>query len=342
MSISSTVVEELKRIAYLLERRLAPSYRVEAFRRAARALEGQDIGQLAKRNQLRSVRGVGATIEAVVLETLTEGESKYRRKLEDEAGEFIESPLRAALKGDLHVHTNWSDGGAEMIEMVEAAIALGHEYVAITDHSPSLRIARGLSIERLEQQFLLVEEVQRQVGERIRILTGSETDILLDGSLDWPEEYLARLDIVVGSIHNKLRLPAEETTARLLTVMENPYLDVLGHPTGKMSGVERSTYDHAAVFAAAAKNGVALEINCTPARLDLKPEYVRLAASLGCRFSIDTDAHAPGQLEWQGYGVLIAEEVGLAEEQIINTRPADDLLELRGRPARISQGLQGC
>ncbi|HET9200977.1 MAG TPA: PHP domain-containing protein [Dehalococcoidia bacterium] len=333
MAADRTVVDELKAIAYLLERRLAPSYRVEAFRRAARSLEGEDVAALASRGQLRSLRGVGSTIESVVLETLKDGKSAYRAKLEEEVGDEVASPLRAALKGDLHVHTNWSDGGAEMIDMVEAAIALGHEYVAITDHSPSLRIARGLSIERLEQQFKLVEDVQRQVGDQIRILRGSETDILLDGSLDWPEEHLEQLDIVVGSIHNKLRLPAEETTARLLVAMENPYLDVLGHPTGKMSGVERSTYDHAGVFAAAAANGVALEINCTPARLDLKPEYVRLAASLGCRFSIDTDAHAPGQLEWQGYGVLIAEEAELSPKQIINTFAADDLLESRGRPS---------
>jgi putative hydrolase len=330
---SRAVVDELKAIAYLLERRLAPSYRVEAFRRAARTLEGQDVAALARRGQLRSLRGVGGTIESVVLETLKEGKSGYRARLEEQAEDEIDSPLRAALKGDLHVHTNWSDGGAEMIEMVEAAIALGHEYVAITDHSPSLRIARGLSIERLEQQFLLIESVQEQVGDRIRILKGSETDILLDGTLDWPEDYLKRLDIVIGSIHNKLRLPSEETTARLLTAMENPYLDVLGHPTGKMSGVERSTYDHATVFAAAAANGVALEINCTPARLDLKPEYVRLAAGLGCRFSVDTDAHAPGQLEWQGYGVLIAEEAELTPEQVVNTLPAEELLESRGRPS---------
>lgn len=342
MSNDSNVVEELRRIAYLLERRLAPSYRVEAFRRAAQSLSKEDIAMLARRNQLRSIRGIGATIEAVIIETLADGKSKYREKLEEEAGATVESPLRAALKGDLHVHTNWSDGGAEMIEMVEAAIALGHEYVAITDHSPSLRIAKGLSIERLEQQFRLVEDVQRQVNGRIRILTGSETDILIDGSLDWPEEYLARLDIVVGSIHNKLRLPPEETTARLLTVLENPYLDVLGHPTGKMSGVERSTYQHEAVFAAAAANGVALEINCSPARLDLKPEYVRLAAGLGCRFSIDTDAHAPGQLEWQGYGVQIAEEAGLEPGQVINTFAADDLLESRARPGQPSASPQSC
>jgi putative hydrolase len=217
VTVSTDVVDELKAIAYLLERRLAPSYRVEAFRRAAQSLDGLDVAELVRRGQLRSLRGVGSTIESVVLETLKDGKSGYRAKLEEEADEEIGSPLRAALKGDLHVHTNWSDGGAEMIDMVEAAIALGHEYVAITDHSPSLRIARGLSPERLEQQFVLVEDVQRQVGKRIRILTGSETDILLDGSLDWPEEYLQRLDIVVGSIHNKLRLPPEETTARLIT-----------------------------------------------------------------------------------------------------------------------------
>ncbi|MEX2236514.1 MAG: PHP domain-containing protein [Dehalococcoidia bacterium] len=329
---NTRVIEELRRIAHLLERKLAPSYRVEAFRRAVAALAVVDIEGLARTNQLRSLRGVGEKIEAVVLEALKDGQSTYRLKLEDELGEQADSSLRMALKGDLHVHTNWSDGGATMLEMVEGAIAQGHQYVAITDHSPSLKIARGLSIERLEEQFKLVEDVQRQVGDRIRILTGSETDILLDGSLDWPEDYLRRLDIVVGSVHNKLRIPPEEMTPRLIEVMQNPYLDILGHPTGRMSGVVRSNYDHELVFAAAARFGVALEINCSPARLDLQPHHVVTASALGCRFSIDTDSHAVGQLDWQGYGVLIAEEAGIGAEQIINTYPVEELLTQRERP----------
>jgi putative hydrolase len=326
------VLAELRRIGYLLERKMAPSYRAEAFRRGAAALSKVDIEDAARRNTLRSIPGVGEKIESIVLEVLKDGSSQYLAKLEEELGPDADSLLLDAIKGDLHVHTNWSDGGAEMIEMVEAAIALDHEYVAITDHSPSLRIARGLSIERLEAQWKLIDDVQRQVGNRIKILRGSETDILLDGSLDWPEEYLQQLDIVVGSVHNKLRIPPEEMTPRLLTVLQNPYLDVLGHPTGKMSGVERSTYDHPTVFAAAAKHGVALEINCTPARLDLKPEYVKMAADLGCVFSIDTDSHAPGQLDWLGYGVAIAEQVGVGVDRVINTQPVEGLLESRGRP----------
>jgi putative hydrolase len=326
------VLGELRRIAYLLERSLAPSYRVEAFRRAAQALSEVDEETLSDWQRLRSIRGIGEKIEAIVTQIVQEGGSDYLKRLEAEIGDESESPIRAALRGDLHVHTNWSDGGAEMIEMVETAIALGHEYVAITDHSPSLRIARGLSLERLEEQFLLVDDVQRQVGDRIRILTGSETDILLDGSLDWPEDYLQRLDIVVGSVHKKLRIPAEEMTPRLVTAMQNPYLDILGHPTGRMGGKARSSYDHELVFAAAARFGVALEINCRPERLDLQPDLVRLAESLGCSFAVSTDSHAPGQMDWQGYGAAIAEQAGLEAGRIINTLPADELLTSRGRP----------
>jgi putative hydrolase len=326
------VLDELRRIAYLLERKLAPSYRVEAFRRAERSLQEQDIASLASRGELRKVKGVGERIEGIVREVLRQGYSDYRVKLEEELGPQAVDSLRAALKGDLHVHTIASDGGATMLEMVETAIALGHEYVAITDHSQSLKIARGLSIERVEEQFQLVEQVQAEVGGRIRVLIGSECDILPDGSLDYPDEVLERLDIVVGSVHSKLRIPADEMTERLLTVMQNPYLDVLGHPTGRMSGAPRSHYDHALVFAAAAHFGVALEINSRPERLDLQPDLVELAASLGCDFAINTDAHAQGQLDWQGYGTAIAQAAGLPPERVINTRDADDLLESRGRP----------
>ncbi|MPZ23143.1 MAG: PHP domain-containing protein [Dehalococcoidia bacterium] len=325
-------MDELNRIAFLLERQLAPSYRVEAFRRAARALVEVDVAAVAAAGRLRSVPGVGERIESIVRDVLDGGRSEYRLRLEEEVGQQAQSPLQAALRGDLHVHTIWSDGGAEMIEMVETAIDLGHEYVAITDHSPSLKIARGLSIERLEEQFLLVEDVQRQVGDRIRILTGSETDILLDGSLDWPEDHLRRLDIVVGSVHNKLRIPPDEMTPRLVEAMQNPYLDILGHPTGRMGGKARSSYDHELVFAAAAHFGVALEINSRPERLDLQPDLVRLATSLGCNFVISTDAHAPGQMMWQGNGVAIAEEAGLDQDRILNALSADDLLAARGRP----------
>jgi putative hydrolase len=329
---NSLVLDELRRIAYLLERKLAPSYRVEAFRRAERSLQEKDIAALATRGELRQVKGVGERIEGIVREVLRQGYSDYRVKLEEELGPQAVDSLRAALKGDLHVHTLASDGGATMLEMVETAIALGHDYVAITDHSQSLKIARGLSIERLEEQFQLVEQVQAEVGGRIRVLIGSECDILPDGSLDYPDDVLARLDIVVGSVHSKLRIPADEMTERLLTVMQNPYLDVLGHPTGRMSGAPRSHYDHALVFAAAAHFGVALEINSRPERLDLQPDLVELAASLGCDFAINTDAHAQGQLDWQGYGTSIAQAAGLPPERIINTRDAEELLARRGRP----------
>ena len=210
----------------------------------------------------------------------------------------------------------------------EAARELGHEWIALTDHSPSLTVANGLSPERLRRQLDMVAELNQELVP-FRVLTGIEVDILLDGGLDQEEDLLARLDVVVASVHSQLRMPAAEMTERLLTALANPHVDVLGHCTGrKVAGRGRpeSTFDAEAVFTACREYGVAVEINSRPDRLDPPRRLLRLALELGCVFSIDTDAHAPGQLTWQPYGCARAEECGVPPERVVNTRTAAELL----------------
>jgi putative hydrolase len=232
------------------------------------------------------------------------------------------------LRGDLHTHSDWSDGGSPIQEMAEAMVALGHEYCALTDHSPRLTIAHGLSPERLREQLDVVAEVNESLAP-FRLLTGIEVDILDDGSLDQEPELLARLDVVVASVHSKLRMPADDMTPRMLTAIANPNVDVIGHCTGRIvvgRGRPESEFDAEAVFAACASYGVAVEINCRPERLDPPMRLLQQAIEAGCMFSIDTDAHAPGQLDWQPYGCARAEEAGLTPDRVINAMPLDELL----------------
>jgi putative hydrolase len=251
--------------------------------------------------------------------------------LADEAAE-----LRAALRGDLHAHSDWSDGGSPIRQMAEAAIAIGHEYLALTDHSPRLTVANGLTPERLEQQLDVVAALNEELAP-FRILTGIECDINVDGSLDQTDELLGRLDVVVASVHSDLRAEKSVMTERMLRAVGNPHTDVLGHCTGRLvigrrqrDGTQRprpeSTFDAEAVFAACTEFGTAVEINSRPERLDPPRRLLTLAVQTGCAFAIDTDAHAPGQLDWQGNGCERAVECGVPPERVVNTWAAADLL----------------
>jgi putative hydrolase len=244
--------------------------------------------------------------------------------------------MRAALRGDCHTHSDWSDGGSSPLEMAEAARVLGHEWIALTDHSPRLTVANGLSAERLTAQLALIERLNADLAP-FRILTGIEVDILEDGGLDQRDELLARLDVVVASVHSQLRMPAEPMTARMVAAIASPHVDVLGHCTGRMQAGRRnrpeSAFDTAAVFAACRDHGVAVEINCRPERQDPPDDLLRQAAEAGCLFAIDTDAHAPGQLDWLDNGCERAERAGITPDRVLNTRNLADLAARSQRQA---------
>lgn len=329
-------IEQLKRIAYLLERSRAQTHRVRAFRKAAWALEklsGAEIAQRSADGTLTDLAGVGPVSAKVVAEALAGQQAGYLAKLEAETGgPLVEggATMWSALRGDLHTHSDWSDGGSPIREMAEAARALGHEYIALTDHSPRLTVARGLTAKRLRQQLEVVRGLNEELAP-FRILTGIEVDILEDGSLDQDPELLAELDIVVASVHSKLRMPAAEMTPRMVAAIANPLVDVLGHCTGRLITGERgtrpeSTFDAEIVFEACRRFGVAVEINSRPERLDPPLRLLRQAIEQGCDFVIDTDAHAPGQLDWQWYGCARAEECGLSPDRVLNTLPVEELL----------------
>jgi len=335
-------VQALQRIAYLLERSGAPTYRVRAFRGAAATLAKLDPADLAERagtGRLRALPGVGQTTEAVAMEAIAGQTPAYLAKLEEEVGALAaeaavvltgrSAEIRAALRGDCHTHSDWSDGGSPIDEMARAARDLGHEYVVLTDHSPRLKVANGLTAERLRTQLDLVAEINEELAP-FRILTGIEVDILDDGALDQTDELLGRLDVVVASVHSKLRMDPALMTPRMINAVQNPHVDILGHCTGRLvTGKSRpqSTFDAEVIFAAAAASDTAVEINCRPERLDPPKNLLRKVVAAGCRVSIDTDAHAPGQLEWQPYGCVRAAECEVPIESIVNAWPADRLLE---------------
>jgi putative hydrolase len=265
----------------------------------------------------------------------------YLAQLEDSYAELVPladdvAEFRAALRGDLHCHSDWSDGGSPIREMAEAALALGHEYMALTDHSPRLTVANGLTPERLERQLDVVAALNEELAP-FRVLTGIEVDIDVDGSLDQTDELLGRLDVVVASVHSDLRAEPAAMTERMLRAVADPHTDVLGHCTGRLvvgrrqrDGTQRprpeSRFDAEAVFTACVEHGTAVEINSRPERLDPPRRLLRLAVETGCEFAIDTDAHAPGQLDWQGNGCERAVECGVPVERVVNTRAAADLL----------------
>ncbi|HEV8115213.1 MAG TPA: PHP domain-containing protein [Acidimicrobiales bacterium] len=329
----------LERIAYLLEEALEPAYRVKAFRGAAATLRRTGVDEVARLHaagKLTDLAGVGDTTARVVDEVLRGQVPAYLSQLEDERPDPATRPgagLRARLRGDCHSHSDWSDGGSPIREMAAAARALGHEYLVLTDHSPRLTVAHGLNRERLEEQLEVVAEVNAEVaadgGPPFRLLTGIEVDIYEDGTLDQDDDLLARLDLVVASAHSKLRMEAPAMTRRLCGALANPHMDVLGHCTGRMvvgKGRPESTFDHELVFEAARSFDKAVEINCRPERLDPPRRLLRMLVDGAVKVSIDTDAHAPGQLEWQLLGCARAEETGVDPALIVNTWVADDLL----------------
>jgi putative hydrolase len=231
-------------------------------------------------------------------------------------------------RGDLHSHTDWSDGGASVLEMGQAARARGYEYLAITDHSPVLTVVNGLGPERLAAQRQLIDEANREL-DGVTILQGVEVDINLDGTLDEPDDALAALDLVIASPHLKLRMDRAAMTERMLRAVEHPHVDVIGHPTGRRPGSRPGAdYDFEAVFKAAAARGVVMEIDCDPARMDLSPELAQLAASAGCQFSLDSDAHAPDQLLYVDLAIWTVRRAGIGTERVVNWLPLARLKEV--------------
>jgi putative hydrolase len=323
--------QALRRIAFELERGGEPTYRVRAFRRAAQVVDDLAPGELDRRlkaGTLEALPGIGTTTAQVIAEAAAGRQPAYLTRLLAEQPPSSRDPLRLALRGDCHTHSDWSDGGSPPQEMAEAARALGHEWIALTDHSPRLTVANGLTADRLLAQLDLVASLNAELAP-FRILTGIEVDILEDGSLDQREDLLARLDVVVASVHSQLRMPAAPMTARMVAAIGNPHVDVLGHCTGRLLGGRgrrpESVFDPDAVFGACREHGVAVEINCRPERMDPPDRLLGLAAEAGCRFAIDSDAHAPGQLDWLGNGTVRAEKFGISPERVINTRGADEV-----------------
>jgi putative hydrolase len=279
---------------------------------------------------------VGTSTGEVITQALAGGVPDRITKLEAETQIplGVGAELRAAIKGDCHTHSTWSDGGASIEVMARAAMALGHEYLVMTDHSPRLTVAHGLDRDRLLAQLDEIAALNERLAP-FRILTGIEVDILVDGALDQDEGILERLDVVVASVHNKLTMDHVAMTERILKAVASPHVDILGHCTGrKVKGWgddlreirPRSSYDQQLIFDACAVYGTAVEINCRPERQDPPPELLDLALEAGCLISIDTDAHSPGHLEFVNYGCDKAVAHGIDPQRILTTWSADELV----------------
>lgn len=322
-------VDALNEIAFWLERELAPSFKVQAFRRAAATIDGLGQEELAARvadGRLKRTKGIGDRTFQVIAQAVDGEVPGYLADLRERNAAPLDTggtELLARLRGDLHSHTEWSDGTVPIEVMAAAAATLGREYQAITDHSPTLTVASGLSAERLEEQLEIIAGLD--TGE-LTLLTGIEVDILEDGTLDQTPELLDRLDVVVGSVHSKLRSDRRTMTTRMLGGIRDPHTNVLGHCTGRLVQGSRGTrppseFDADAVFAACVENQVAVEINSRPERQDPPDDLIQRALDAGCFFSIDTDAHAPGQLDFLAYGAARAVANGVPADRIITTFP---------------------
>ena len=328
-------VSALREIGFLLERSRADTYRVRAYRGAADVIERMSPDERAEHTRERTwnmVPGVGPKTATVISQAMTGEVPEYLARLREDKQPLAAGGLgmRAAVKGDLHTHSTWSDGGSPLEEMMAVARDLGHQYCAITDHSPRLTVARGLSAERLREQIAVVEDLNAAMAP-FRCLQGIEVDILEDGGLDQSEELLGRMDVVVSSVHSKLRSDSETMTHRMVRGIAHPQTNILGHCTGRLIEGERgtrppSTFDAEVVFEACRTFDVAVEINSRPERRDPPDELLRLAIEMGCLFSIDTDAHAPGQLEFLDHGCARAVAHAVPADRVVNTRSADELL----------------
>jgi DNA polymerase (family 10) len=231
------------------------------------------------------------------------------------------------LRGELHTHSKWSDGKSSILEMAEAAIELSMEYLVISDHSRSLGIAGGLSIEDLRAQRAEIKRVQKQLGKRLTLLQGSEVEILANGELDYPDDILQGLDIVIASLHTSLRQPRDQVTERVLRSIKNPHVDIIAHPTGRLIGKrDPADLDIGAIFQAAAEHDTVLEINSNPERLDLKDTHARRALESGCRLAINTDAHHPDHFAFRRFGVGTAQRSWAEAPSIVNTWSLNRLL----------------
>jgi len=327
-----TPVAALERVVHCLDRAHDTGFKAKAFVRAldvVRALPPEEVQQRAAAGTLTDLDGIGESSAKVIGQALAGGDVPYLAELEAKTQVPITDAgavYRQAIKADLHMHSRWSDGGATIESMARTAIGLGHEYMVLTDHSPRLTVAHGLSAERLAEQVADVARLNEQLAP-FRILTGIEVDILEDGTLDHGDDVLSQLDVVVASVHSKLRMPEQEMTGRMVRAVANPHVDILGHCTGRMIGKrEPSTFDPDYVFAACAQFHTAVEINCRPERLDPPRPLLQMAVEYGCYFAINSDAHATGQLEWQPKGCDRAAEVGVPLERVLNTWSAAELL----------------
>ena len=324
----------LRQIAYYKDRAREEPRRVMAYRNAADIVEGLTEAERERHgaaNSWQSLPGIGPKTAKVIAQAWVGREPDVLVELRSAAKDLGGGDIRTSLKGDLHVHSNWSDGSAPIEEMMLAAKELGHEYCALTDHSPRLKVANGLSAERLRKQLAVIDEL-RDIVAPMQILTGIEVDILEDGSLDQEPELLERLDVVVASVHSKLSMDAPSMTRRMIKAVTNPHADVLGHCTGRLvtggRGIRpESKFDAEEVFTACRDAGTAVEINSRPERRDPPTRLLNLALEIGCLFSIDTDSHAPGQLEFLGYGAQRALDAGVPTERIVNAWSAEKLLE---------------
>ncbi|WP_104043268.1 PHP domain-containing protein [Arthrobacter sp. ZGTC412] len=342
-------VAALNEIAFWLERGRAATFKVQAFRKAAGViapLPPEEVAARARNGRLKSMKGIGDRTYQVIRDAVEGQVPDYLADLREKGAQPLVSggaAIREALRGDLHSHSEWSDGGSPIELMVAAAGVLGRDYLALTDHSPNLTIANGLSAERLLQQLDVVAAINDgthpssdgQQENRVRLLTGIEVDILESGELDQDPDLLDRLDIVVASVHSKLRADRNTMTRRMLQGIQDPRTNVLGHCTGRLVEGSRGTrppseFDAKEVFAACAEHNVAVEINSRPERQDPPDALIQLALEACCLFSIDSDAHAPGQLDFLQYGAERADRNGVPADRIVTTWPVERLLEWSG------------
>ena len=242
-------------------------------------------------------------------------------------GKLPELVTAQDIRGELHAHTDWSDGTASLEQMAVAAAAAGLQYLVITDHSKSLGVANGLTPERVRKQRGGIEALQRKLGSRLRLLHGTEVEVLADGSLDFADDVLAGFDLVTASVHSSLRQSRQRVTERMIAAIRHPHVDIIGHLTGRMIGArDPADLDLEAVFQAAAEQGVALEVNAHPERLDLNEAHARRASEIGCLLAVNTDAHRPEHFSLREYGLGIARRAWVTPANVVNAWPVEQVL----------------